>query len=233
MVTKLNAIGDEFYNFIFPMNYIPKYNAAESPNKKGDYVVGEFGITINLKSNDTIHMITSKQDLLLKEINEKCFELSIPMQNDFKAKDINVVFRTNSIKKPSVLFRENPKYPDEVAAMISFIPNSTPEQTEEEKKDDSDDDEKLAAGEFIFLIDRSGSMKGSRMKLAIEAVKLFLASLPEHSLFNIYSFGSKYKSMYETSVEYDQKSLKKARDRLSKFKANMGRTEIFTPLVKI
>lgn len=48
-------------------------------------------------------------------------------QDDVRAKDINVVYRTNSIKKPQILFRESEKYPDEVAAMLSFIPNSKPD----------------------------------------------------------------------------------------------------------
>lgn len=43
--------------------------------------------------------------------------------------------------------------------MISFIPNEI-KQTQEQSKADSDDDEdEMAPGEFIFLLDRSGSMK--------------------------------------------------------------------------
>ena len=65
----------------------------------------------------------------------------------------------------------------------------------------------MAPGEFIFLVDRSGSMRGTRISLAIESLKLFLASLPEKSLFNIYSFGSSYKAMFDQSVEYNDKTL--------------------------
>lgn len=55
---------------------------------------------------------------------------------------------------------------------------------------------KSSKSEYIFLLDRSGSMKGKPLEKAIDALKLFLQSLPSDSYFNIISFGSKFAKLY-------------------------------------
>jgi len=52
--------------------------------------------------------------------------------------------------------------------------------------------------EYIFVIDRSGSMSGTRMEKAKNSLIFFLKSLPPNCSFNILSFGSTYDSMFKT-----------------------------------
>lgn len=61
--------------------------------------------------------------------------------------------------------------------------------------------------DYVFVIDRSGSMGGPPIKLAVEALQLFLHSLPIGSKFNIVSFGSNYTKLFPQSVLYDESSL--------------------------
>ena len=87
--------------------------------------------------------------------------------------------------------------------------------------------------EFIFLVDRSGSMSGSFIRSASEALVLFLKSLPEDCHFNIYGFGSTFKSLFPSSVPYTQQNLDTATQHVQRLKADLGGTELLPPLKHI
>lgn len=57
--------------------------------------------------------------------------------------------------------------------------------------------------EYIFLIDRSGSMGGDGIQMAKQALKLLLKNLSTNSMFNIYSFGSTFCSLWPGSQLYN------------------------------
>ncbi len=77
--------------------------------------------------------------------------------------------------------------------------------------------------EMIFIVDRSGSMAGSRMNNVKETLQVFLRSLPEGTLFNIVGFGTKFEKLFPQSVEYNEKSLKTATEHVAKMSANLGK----------
>jgi hypothetical protein len=70
----------------------------------------------------------------------------------------------------------------------------------------------ISAHEYLFLVDRSGSMTGPRMETVKLALTKLLAMLPnQHALFNIFSFGDKVDSLWpESHPRYDQSSLSHA-----------------------
>ena len=102
------------------------------------------------------------------------------------------------------------KLGEKYAAMMSFIPYSDENTSIEDVE---------GTGEYIFVLDRSGSMRGDRIDLAKKAAILFLKSLPMNSLFNIISFGT----------EFVSETIKK----IEKFLADMRGTNILEPLRSI
>ncbi|XP_039679676.1 von Willebrand factor A domain-containing protein 5A-like isoform X2 [Perca fluviatilis] len=90
-----------------------------------------------------------------------------------------------------------------------------------------------SCGEFVLLLDRSGSMDGSRIKSARETLLLLLKSLPIGCYFNIYSFGSCHEHIFSESVEYSQKTMEEALKKIEEMGADLGGTEILEPLKHI
>ncbi|GAA6094076.1 von Willebrand factor A domain-containing protein 5B1 [Tachysurus ichikawai] len=85
-------------------------------------------------------------------------------------------------------------------------------------------------GEFIFLIDRSGSMSGVNISRVKDAMVVILKSLFPSCLFNIIGFGSTFKPLFATSQSYDEESLGTAGEYIKKIRADMGGTNILAPL---
>uniref|UniRef100_A0A3P8R1C9 von Willebrand factor A domain containing 5A n=1 Tax=Astatotilapia calliptera TaxID=8154 RepID=A0A3P8R1C9_ASTCA len=99
-----------------------------------------------------------------------------------------------------------------------------------------------SCGEFVFLMDRSGSMgcpitnskqQETRISSARDTLLLLLKSLPMGCYFNIYSFGSGYEHIFPKSVEYSQQTMEEALKKVEQMEANLGGTEILQPLKHI
>ncbi|KAM4627904.1 von Willebrand factor A domain-containing protein 5A-like isoform 5-T5 [Polymixia lowei] len=117
----------------------------------------------------------------------------------------------------------------DLAVMLSLYPDFPPVSV-------------ASCGEFLFLMDRSGSMDfsmgsgkqaQSRIGSARDTLLLLLKSLPMGCYFNVYSFGSSYEHIFPKSVEYSQKNMEEALKQVEKMNANMGGTEILQPLKHI
>ncbi|CAF1020949.1 unnamed protein product [Adineta steineri] len=86
--------------------------------------------------------------------------------------------------------------------------------------------------EFIFVVDCSGSMNDeNKIELARQAMLLFLKSLPMNCYFNIIRFGSNHQGLFsETTAVYNEANAQKAEQLTKTMKADLGGTELLTPL---
>jgi uncharacterized protein with von Willebrand factor type A (vWA) domain len=86
-------------------------------------------------------------------------------------------------------------------------------------------DAEATTREIIFVVDRSGSMAGSRMRKTKAALGALLRALPEsRTYFNIVSFGSTYRKMFSRSCLLTERSFRDTQEKISRFEADMGGT---------
>eukprot|EP01113_Clastostelium_recurvatum_P026748 TRINITY_DN3212_c0_g1_i2.p1 TRINITY_DN3212_c0_g1~~TRINITY_DN3212_c0_g1_i2.p1 ORF type:complete len:921 (-),score=240.09 TRINITY_DN3212_c0_g1_i2:11-2773(-) len=123
--------------------------------------------------------------------------------------------------EPSIKIQQDDVTKDKVA-MISVFPNQDLGEYD------------TIYTEMIFLIDRSGSMAGSKINKVRDTMQLFLRSIPEGTLFNIVGFGTRHEFLFpEGSVEYNERTLAHATQHIGGLAANLGGTEILRPLEAI
>ncbi|KAK7055094.1 von Willebrand factor type A domain-containing protein [Favolaschia claudopus] len=86
----------------------------------------------------------------------------------------------------------------------------------------------LSRQEFVFMVDRSGSMGGQRIAAARKALIIMLRALPhQDSLFQILSFGSRASTLWaDGSRPYNQETLEEATRHVDSMNADYGGTEI-------
>ena len=130
---------------------------------------------------------------------------------------------------------------NQVALNVSMLPTFGEEAAQADhmiiERDMTPKYKQLSRGEdflFVFIVDRSGSMQHqNRILTVVEAIKIFLRSLPQGSTFSIISFGSNYDLMKIDGVDKikaDQKNIKNAMEQLDKFEADYGGTCMLEPV---
>lgn len=228
--------------FVLPTNIAQKYTGSSNKTVKdilssvsqslaySNYANYSFTFNMNYKSHNAINGIKSQtneiqvkpivgEDLLTKEVN--IISTSIPSSGDF-----NLLIDT--VIAPGIYY--NTQGDTTYLAVTHKIPDQSLDLMTVQK-------------EFIFVVDRSGSMQSSmnswssggksKIDLAKEALQLFINSLPPKSLFNVYSFGNKFNAMFPSSVNVTNETTKIALEHISAFKSDMGGTEIFECLQTI
>ena len=150
-------------------------------------------------------------------------------------KDFYFTFTTQNFQLPSYVFGKNDA---SSTVMVSFIPKFCHLGLEEAygnvvKGRSFDVDINGVKGEYIFVLDRSGSMYGSRIEKAKQSLILFIKSLPSDSYFNIFSFGSRGEKMFTNSVRYRNQEILSAVQKVNTFDADLGGTEVFSALYEV
>ncbi|XP_069820965.1 von Willebrand factor A domain-containing protein 5A-like isoform X2 [Dendropsophus ebraccatus] len=245
-VQELQVEADGAVRFALPAVLNPRYTPKgqkESvtmtlPGLPVSEIPYTLSLTAQFRSAYGIAKIESSCDLTpLTYTSDDQTEAQVALAEGHKFdRDVQLLAYYCEAHKPSVTLEEGSpdnepgSYMGDAALMLNFYP-SFPESQEQS-----------VCGEFIFVVDRSGSMEcpmnseensPQRIQSAKETLVLLLKSLPLGCYFNIYGFGSDFESFYPESVEYTQQSLDDAVEKVNKLKADLGGTEILQPLQKI
>ncbi|XP_078003037.1 von Willebrand factor A domain-containing protein 5A-like isoform X2 [Phascolarctos cinereus] len=246
-VQELSLEADGAVRFVLPAILNPRYLLQESaetdnitsevPRVPGKELPYTFSVSASVCSPHGIEKVQSNcplSPLQYLEDDKKVAQVSLAEGHQFD-RDVEILVYYREVNTPSVsveLAQADAKpgsLMGDPAVMVSFYP-SIPECQGEN------------TGEFIFLLDRSGSMsfqmnnkEGAQKRIdsAKETLVLLLKSLPLGCFFNIYGFGSSFESFFLESVEYTQQSMELAVQRVKALEANLGGTEILEPLKDI
>lgn len=115
----------------------------------------------------------------------------------FLDRDFELVIQANELERSRCFAEKNPRLPGTVALQLMLIPHfdlpPIPEQ------------------EYLFLIDRSGSMHSGRIEMAQQCVALLLRCLPnQNTVFNVFDFASNHAQLWSESRAYDDQSVQQA-----------------------
>eukprot|EP01102_Stenamoeba_stenopodia_P005493 TRINITY_DN1620_c0_g1_i1.p1 TRINITY_DN1620_c0_g1~~TRINITY_DN1620_c0_g1_i1.p1 ORF type:complete len:951 (-),score=170.99 TRINITY_DN1620_c0_g1_i1:160-3012(-) len=149
---------------------------------------------------------------------------NIMFVNDSEAmdKDIVVKIRTRDSHQPRAVLEEGDLIEGGTnigrAAMVTLVPQFVLNDIN---------------AEFIFIVDRSGSMSGTKMNQTKNALDLFLRALPPNCYFNIIGFGSSYQKLFEGSQPYTEKNVATADSHIRSISADLGGTELMGPLREV
>ncbi|XP_077334260.1 von Willebrand factor A domain-containing protein 5A-like [Lithobates pipiens] len=245
-VRELSVEADGAVRFVLPAVLNPRYTpkgekvsiTATLPNVPISDLPYTLSLKVQFQSAYGIHKIESPCNITpIQYTNEDKTEAKVSLAEGHKFdRDVEILVYYNEVNRPSVTLESG--LPDAAedsfmaypVAMLNFYP-SFPETQEQSK-----------CGEFIFVVDRSGSMDcpmnsepnaPMRIQSAKETLVVLLKSLPLGCYFNIYGFGSTFESLFMESMEYTQETLEAAVDKVNQMSADLGGTEILEPLKKI
>ncbi|KIK64028.1 hypothetical protein GYMLUDRAFT_83412 [Collybiopsis luxurians FD-317 M1] len=218
--------------FIFPRTYAQRYGAAPTVNTalgttahqpfQMNVIVQQAGAikSISCPSGHPISLELGLPDGMTAPNETSHFaSVSLTDPTGFLTQDVVLVVTAADLDAPRGFVELHPSPNHETAALaLTFVPRfNLPDAP--------------GGMEYVFLVDRSGSMEGQNIQLVREALIVLLRGLPTvGTTFNIFSFGSRTTKLWEASRAYNQATLEEASNHVDAMDADYGGTEIASAL---
>jgi len=224
-VTYLDTIDEDTVRFVFPTDVAPRYSPANSTEIPipGNQVLMENGVDIqlNISMATEITNITCTHEMEVYSLESSSSSAAVNITDeDPQERDLVIYITTESAHEPQVYIESSPQY-NTTALMISIVPDIPQNLLNTDMKT-----------EFIFIIDRSGSMHGEKIEQLRQAMSIIIDLLPPDSLFNIIGFGSDFLPLFDEGSRLisnlDAKTTAQAY--IDSIEADYLGTEILSPL---
>lgn len=228
--TLLNLIGKYIYEGKVDINEVKAIKESSDIKyiKEGSGLYYQYDVNVNIHSTFPIQKINTKihAPTTITLIDDFNANVSLERSNlNIPNEDFELVYEIDkeALKMPKLLITKHPKFENDYAFYYSFSPSKKIQNELSNLSQTIDNFQ----GNFIFCIDRSGSMSGGRISVAKESLLYFIRSLPDtKSNFDIISFGSEFSPMFGSFVPINEKNTEYAIDQIEHFEADMGGTNL-------
>jgi hypothetical protein len=208
------SFAEGIWRLVLPRSLVPKHSGHKSTEGQ----LQDWELECRVETSSDLQDVQMNLPYEADQQSKKAVVLRSSAKS-FPYEDVEISYSTDDPSAPYSILQRDPRT-GALGLHFTFQP-----PVAEADLEDFD-----PSGEFILLLDRSGSMNGRAIDKAKEATELFVKSLPERSLFNIISFGGSHTPIFPSSVPYTEGNVKEALDELRSFKADLGGTEILRPL---
>ena len=198
-VTHLKVESDGAIRFLLPTSVAPRYTPAGAtavPSESATVTTAAalVDVQVDVEMPSPICTVFSETHRIRSDITGNAARVTL----EAAELDRDFVFNVTiaAPHEPRVCVEEAPDDGESRVAMLTLVPHFKLQDV---------------LTEFVFVIDRSGSMGGAKITSAKSTLKLLLQSLPDHAYFNIVSFGSRYECLFGQSVRYTEQTFRQVR----------------------
>ena len=209
-----------------------KGNNSDNDGNEAERVADGIHLAADIAMGSSIRSVTSPTHKVTFELGASPKEARVTLSEALRGgDDFTLTVTTAEPRVPSARIHRPAAERPQATVMASFFPDLEGACREGSGGDDEGD---TGLKEMVFVVDRSGSMSGSKMENAKSTLQLFLRSIPEGTLFNIVCFGSKFSKLFEGgSRALDDETLGLATAHVAGMTANMGGTNLSRPLAAV
>ncbi len=224
-VAKRLDVESNFWCIRIPAAFTPRYHsldhsspgesaAISQPFLAASDIPYKWDARVTIRADTGIRGIQSSSHKIVIAGKEGERSISVALaEKQVPDRDFVLKYQTEGINRPAVCIQQAKEFAPEYAALLTFCPPEVAAKS-------------TGVGEYLFVLDCSGSMSGGRIEMAKKALETFLKGLPPNSYFNVIQFGTTFSMFFPESVMLNPDEIKCAMKKLKDVKADMGGTEI-------